>query len=71
MDIKEIIFSSGLTLTEVARQLGERRGKPYSVQMLNNKILYKTIRLSEVEEILDMAKLELCVRKKEKDPVSE
>lgn len=55
MNIKTIIKESGLTLTEVARRLGESRGKTYQVQTLNNKILYKTLRLSEAEEIAEMA----------------
>lgn len=65
MNVKEIIASVGLTLTEVARRLGENRGKPYSVQMLNNKILYKTLRLSEAEEIAEMAGYEIIWKKRE------
>lgn len=65
MNIKEIIKDGGLTLTEVARALGEKRGKTYHVQTLNNKILYKTLRLSEAEEIADMAGYELICIKKE------
>lgn len=64
MDIKAIVKDAGLTLTEVARRLGEKRGKTYHVQTLNNKILYKTLRLSEAEEIADMAGGEMVFVKK-------
>ena len=65
MNIKTIIKESSLTLTEVARRMGEKRGKTYQVQTLNNKILYKTLRLSEAEEIAEMAGYEIIWRKKE------
>ena len=65
MNIKAIIKDSGLTLTEVARRLGDKRGKTYQVQTLNNKILYQTLRLSEAEEIAEMTGYEIAWKKKE------
>ena len=54
MNIKAIIVESGKTMSDVAELLSEKYGEPVSVQNLSNKIIRKSLRITDLERIADV-----------------
>lgn len=53
-EIKSYIAISGLTLTDIQKELNNRNGTNYSVQNLSKKINSETLRYSELKQIADI-----------------
>lgn len=53
-EIKSYIAISGLTLTDIQKELNNRNGTNYSVQNLSKKINNETLRYSELKQIADI-----------------
>ncbi len=52
-EIKKLAIENGTTLTNLAKNISEKKGKPYSVQNLSSKLKKGTINYNELEIILD------------------
>jgi hypoxanthine-guanine phosphoribosyltransferase len=66
MNIKVKIIEAGKTITDVAELLGQKYGKPVSVQNLSQKIRRGTLKISEIEDIADVLGYEVKWVKKDK-----
>jgi len=53
-ELKEILYSKGLTLKYVAQELEKRLNKPYSLANLSNKLRNETITYREMRIIADI-----------------
>lgn len=50
-EVKIMLFSKGMTLTELARQMSELSGKKYSQSLLSHKLTDNSLRYSEMKMI--------------------
>lgn len=69
MGIKEILKSyiaiSGLTLTDIQKELNKINGTSHGVQNLSKKIRNETLRYSEIQQIADILGYEITWIKKD------
>ena len=65
-ELKEILYSKGLTLKYVAEELGKKVGKTYTLAHLSNKLRNETITYREMKIIADIidCSLEITPNKK-------
>ena len=65
-ELKEILYSKGLTLKYVAEELGKKVGKIYTLANLSNKLRNETITYREMKIIADIidCTLEITPNKK-------
>ncbi len=65
-ELKEILYSKGLTLKYVAEELGKKVGKTYTLANLSNKLRNETITYREMKIIADIidCTLEITPNKK-------
>ncbi len=65
-ELKEILYSKGLTLKYVAEELGKKVGKTYTLANLSNKLRNETITYREMKIIADIidCSLEITPNKK-------
>lgn len=65
-ELKEILYSKGLTLKYVAEELGKKVGKTYTLANLSNKLRNETITYREMKNIADIidCSLEITPNKK-------
>lgn len=65
-ELKEILYSKGLTLKYVAEELGKKVGKTYTLANLSNKLRNETITYKEMKIIADIidCSLEITPNKK-------
>ncbi len=62
--IKHLLISSNLTMTELCGILSQKWGKDYSMQNLSSKLRRNTIKYCEMKDIFDVLGYEIIVRKK-------
>ncbi len=62
--IKSLATMEEITLTKLKVEINHKYGKTDTLENLTNKIRTKTIRVSELLEILDVLGYDLIVRKK-------
>lgn len=67
IDIKAIVREAGFTLTAVANEMAAKRGAPYTVQNLSNRIRKDQLKLSEFLDILEILGLQLEIKTKPKE----
>lgn len=65
-DLKKILLDVDITLTELAKALGKRLNKDYSLNNLSNKLRNETITHKEMLIIADILGYELKFVPKEK-----
>ncbi len=53
-ELKEILYSKGLTLKYVAQELEKRLNKPYTLANLSNKLRNETITYREMKIIAEI-----------------
>ena len=53
-ELKEILYTKGLTLKFVASELGKKLGKAYTLANLSNKLRNETITYREMKMIADI-----------------
>ena len=53
-ELKEILYTKGLTLKYVAQELEKRLNKPYSLANLSNKLRNETITYREMKIIAEI-----------------
>ena len=65
-ELKEILYSKGLTLKYVAEELGKKVGKTYTLANLSNKLRNETLTYREMKIIADIidCSLEITPNKK-------
>ena len=54
VELKEILYTKGLTLKYVAQELGKRVGKTYTLANLSNKLRNETITYREMKIIAEI-----------------
>lgn len=64
MNVKALIIEAGYTLSEVAELITQKYNEPVSVQNLSNKIRRNSLRVDDLEKIVDVIKYEMILRKK-------
>jgi hypothetical protein len=62
--IKSLTIKEGMTLTKLKMLINEKFGKTDSLENLANKFRNKTIKVTELAEILDILGYEVVLRKK-------
>ncbi len=66
VELKKVLLDVNVSLSELAKCLGKRLNKPYSMQNLSNKLRHETITHREMLIIADILGYELkFVRKDE------
>ena len=53
-ELKEILYTKGLTLKYIANELGKRQNKDYSLANLSNKLRNETITYREMKIIAEI-----------------
>lgn len=51
LEIKKILLENGMTLTDLAKQIGEEKQTDYSLQNLSSKLRRGTINFNELQII--------------------
>jgi hypothetical protein len=64
IEIKKILVEKNITLSELAKKLGENLGKDYSLNNLSSKLRKETISFKEVDLIADILEYEIILKKK-------
>lgn len=63
-ELKEILYTKGLTLKYVAEELAKRLNKPYTLANLSNKLRNETITYREMKIIADIINCNLEITPK-------
>ena len=63
-EIKKLTVDNAVTLTHLAKVIGEKKGKKYSVQNLSTKLKKGTANFNELNIILEEVGYELVFKKK-------
>lgn len=63
-EIRKIAFDCGVTLTQLAKCIEEKKGKSYSVQNLSAKLKKGTVNLNELEIIFNELGYQIKIEKK-------
>lgn len=63
-ELKEILYTKGLTLKYVAEELAKRLNKPYTLANLSNKLRNETITYREMKIIADIINCNLEITQK-------
>ncbi len=63
-ELKEVLYSKGLTLKYVAEELGKKIGKTYTLANLSNKLRNETITYREMKLIAGIIGCELELHNK-------
>lgn len=53
-EIKKLLIEENITLSDVVRKLNEKNNTEYTVQAYTNKIYKGTLRVNELEDILNI-----------------
>jgi len=64
IEIKKILVERNMTLSELAKKLGENLNKDYSLNNLSGKLRKDTISFKEVDLIADILGYEIVFKKK-------
>ncbi|OGH99693.1 MAG: hypothetical protein A2039_05995 [Candidatus Melainabacteria bacterium GWA2_34_9] len=64
IEIKKILVERNMTLSELAKKLGENLNKDYSLNNLSGKLRKDTISFKEVDLIADILGYEIIFKKK-------
>lgn len=64
IEIKKILVERNMTLSELAKKLGENLNKDYSLNNLSGKLRKDTISFKEVDLIADILGYEIVLKKK-------
>lgn len=63
-ELKEVLYSKGLTLKYVAQELEKRLNKPYTLANLSNKLRNETITYREMKLIAEIIDCNLELKSK-------
>ena len=62
--VKYMLISADITMTELCKRISQKLGKEYSVQNLSAKLKRNTIKYIEMQTIFDILGYDLIVKKK-------
>lgn len=62
--LKHMLVSQDMTLTELCQKMSEKLKKPYSIHNISGKLKRDTIKYSEIKILYDILGYEIVVRKK-------
>ena len=63
-EIKELLYQKGITLSQLASELGKRLGKNYTLANLSNKLRNETITYKEIKIIANIIGCEVEITDK-------
>ncbi len=66
-ELKEILYTKGLTLKYIAEELGKILNKQYTLANLSNKLRNETITYREMKIIAQIINCELELKNKQKE----
>lgn len=62
--VKHMLISADITMTELCKRISQKLGKEYSMQNLSAKLKRNTIKYIEMQTIFDILGYDLIVKKK-------